>query len=244
VVILKESPRDWLLVAIVGSLAVINNLPEQWTDYLSIDRRWLLGGLIGFVAVALIRYLKFTLLLVVALLAVGANLPDEIAKEFSIDSQMAMLGLVLMIVISLSNKLLKLPTGLEKTGRTKTAHGAAALFTAILKGRIAVVQSLISQGVNVNVRTISGKTPLMAACFKGYSDIVQLLLDNHADTNAKDSKSDTALKIAVRGGYTRIVELLKRAGARPDEPHVAQPPSPPPSTPSPTGPSSERTRIA
>jgi ankyrin repeat protein len=80
-----------------------------------------------------------------------------------------MLGLVAMIVISLSNRLLKLPTGLEKSGRSKTAHGAAALFTAILKGRIAVVQSLLNQGVNVNVRTISGKTPLMAAAYKGYS---------------------------------------------------------------------------
>ncbi len=236
-VILKESPRDWVLVGIVGFLVIVNNLPEQWTDFLSIDRRWLLGGLIGFVAVALIRYLKFTLLLVVILLAVGANLPDEVAREFGIDPQMAILGLVVMIVISLSNKLLKLPTGLEKTGRTKTAHGAAALFTAILKGRIAVVQSLITQGVNVNVRTISGKTPLMAACFKGYSDIVQLLVDNSADTNAKDSKGDTALKIATRGGYTRIVELLKKAGARPDEPRSA----PPPAT---TGPSADRTGIA
>lgn len=242
-VILKESPRDWALVGIVGFLAIANNLPEQWTDFLSIDRRYLLGGLIGFVVVALIRYLKFALLLVVVLLAVGANLPEEIAKEFGIDPQIAILGLVVMIVVSLSNKLLKLPTGLEQTGRTKTAHGAAALFTAILKGRIAVVQSLLSQGVNVNVRTISGKTPLMAAAFKGYSDIVQLLVDNGADTNAKDSKGDTALKIATRAGYTRIAELLKKAGARAeDKSKTTEPPTVPP--PSQSGPSPQRTGIA
>jgi ankyrin repeat protein len=214
VVILKESSRDWGLVILVGLLSIGANLPTAWTDRLSIDRRYLLAGLIAVVGVALIRYLKFTLILVIALLAVGANLPADIAKEFGIDTQIAWLGLVAMVVISLSNKLLKLPTGLEKTGRSKSAHGAAALFTAILKGRIAVVQSLIGQGVNVNVRTISGKTPLMAACYKGYSDIVQVLLENNADTNVKDSKSDTALKIATRAGYTRIVELLKKAGAR------------------------------
>lgn len=243
-VILKESPRDWTLVGIVGLLVIANNLPEQWTDFLSIDRRYLLGGLIGFVAIALIRYLKFALLLVVVLLAVGANLPEEVAKEFGIDSQVAMLGLVVMIIVSLSNKLLKLPTGLEQTGRTKTAHGAAALFTAILKGRIAVVQSLLSQGVNVNVRTISGKTPLMAACFKGYSDIVQLLVDNGADTNAKDSKGDNALKIATRAGYTRIVELLKKAGARTEESaRSTELPTAPPPSPH-TGPSPQRTGVA
>lgn len=209
-VILKESPRDWGLVAVVALLSIGANLPTEWIDVLSIDRRFLLGGLIAVIGVALVRYLKFTLILVIVILAAGANVPADIAKEFGIDPQISLLGLVAMIVISLSNRLLKLPTGLEKSGRSKTAHGAAALFTAILKGRIAVVQSLLNQGVNVNVRTVSGKTPLMAAAYKGYSDIVQMLLDNGADVNAKDGRDDTAEKIAERGGYTRIVELLKK----------------------------------
>jgi len=210
VVILKESPRDWGLVAVVLLLSIGANLPEEWTSWINLDRRYLLGGLIAVVAVALVRYLKFTLILVIVVLAAGANVPANIAEEFGIDPQISLLGLVAMVVISLSNRLLKLPTGLEKSGRSKTAHGAAALFTAILKGRIAVVQSLLNQGVNVNVRTVSGKTPLMAAAYKGYSDIVQMLLDNGADVTSKDGRGDTAEKIAERGGYTRIVELLKK----------------------------------
>lgn len=213
-VILKESPRDWGLVVVVALLSIGANLPHEWTDRISLDRRYLLGGLLAVVGVALVKYLKFTLILVIVILAAGANVPADIAKEFGIDPQISLLALVAMIVISLSNRVLKLPTGLEKSGRSKTAHGAAALFTAILKGRIAVVQSLLNQGVNVNVRTISGKTPLMAAAYKGYSDIIQMLLDNGADVNATDGRSDTAIKIAVRGGYTRIVELLKKAGAK------------------------------
>lgn len=212
-VILKESPRDWGLVIVVILLSIGANLPHEWTDFISFDRRYLLGGLIAVVGVALVKYLKFTLILVIVALAAGANLPGDIAREFSIDPQISLLGLVAMIVISLSNRVLKLQTGLEKSGRSKTAHGAAALFTAILKGRIAVVQSLLNQGVNVNVTTISGKTPLMAAAYKGYSDIIQMLLDNNADVNAKDGRGDTAVKIATRGGYTRIAELLKKAGA-------------------------------
>jgi uncharacterized protein len=216
VVILKESPRDWGLVIVVVLLCIGANLPEQWTSFIDFDRRYLLFGLIAVIGVALVRYLKFTLILVIVALAAGANLPADIANEFGFDPQISMLGLVAMIVISLSNRVLKLPTGLEKSGRSKTAHGAAALFTAILKGRIAVVQSLLGQGVNVNVRTISGKTPLMAAAYKGYSDIVQMLLENGADVNAKDGRGDSAVKIAVRGGYTRIVELLKKTGAKED----------------------------
>ena len=213
-VILKESPRDWGLVIVVILLSIGANIPNDWTNSINLDRRYLLGGLIAVVGVALVRYLKFTLILVIVALAAGANLPADIAREFGIDPQISLLGLVAMIVISLSNRVLKLPVGLEKSGRSKTAHGAAALFTAILKGRIAVVQSLLNQGVNVNVRTISGKTPLMAAAYKGYSDIVQMLLDNGADVNAKDGRGDSALKISMRGGYTRIVELLKKAGVK------------------------------
>jgi hypothetical protein len=213
VVILRESPRDWVLVILVGSLTLLANLPSEYTDFLHIDRRYLLAGLIAVIVVALVRYLKFTFILVVAMLAIGANLPEELAKEFNVDTRVMMLGLIAVIIVSLSNKFLKLPVGLEKTGRSKSAHGAAALFNAILKGRIAVVQSLIAQGVNVNVKTVTGKTPLMAASYKGYSDIVQLLVEHGADPNMRDSTGDSAVRIAARAGFTRIVDQLKRAGA-------------------------------
>ncbi|UCH53713.1 MAG: ankyrin repeat domain-containing protein [Pseudomonadota bacterium] len=213
-VLLRESKRDWVLVALVVLLAIAANLPPELQETLSIDRRVLLAGLLGVVGVALVRYLKFTLILVIAILAMGANLPEDLAKEFNIDPQIMMLALVAMIVISLSNRVMKLPTGLERTGRSKSAHGAAALFTAILKGRIAVVQSLLQQGVNVNVKTVSGKTPLMAAAYKGYGDVVQLLIDNGADVNMRDARGDTAVKIAARAGFTRIVELLTKSGAQ------------------------------
>lgn len=212
-VLLRESSRDWILVVLVALLTIGANMPADWVDIVSIDRRFFILGLVAVVAVALVRYLKFAFLLVVIFLAIGANLPTEIAKQFGIDPQIMLIGLVAMVVISLSNRIWKMPTGLEKTSRSPTVHGAAALFAAVLKGRIAVVQGLLKQGVNVNTRTVSGKTPLMAAAYKGYSDIVQLLLEHGADAQVRDARGDTALKIAGRGGYTRVADILKAAGA-------------------------------
>jgi len=214
IVLLRESSRDWLLVTLVALLAIGANIPAEWIDTFSVDRRIFIIGLVAVVGVALVRYLKFALLLVVVFLAIGANLPTEIAKEFGIDPQIMLIGLVAMIVVSLSNKIWKIPTGLDKTGRSATVHGAAALFTAVLKGRIAVVQTLLKQGVNVNTRTVSGKTPLMAAAYKGYSDIVQLLLENGADVMVRDARGESALKISLRGGYARVSDILKAAGAQ------------------------------
>ncbi len=214
-VLLKESSRDWFLVAVVALLAIGANIPDQYTEVLHIDRRYLIAGLLALVGVSLIRYLKFTLILVIAMLALGANLPQDIATEFGIDPQIAMIMLVAMVVIALSNKVLKLPTGLDKTARAPSVHGAAALFNSILKGRSVVVQSLLAQGVNVNVRTVSGKTPLMAAAYKGYADIVQMLMDHGADASIADSRGDNALTIATRSGFTRIVDMLNKSGAKP-----------------------------
>lgn len=228
-VVIKESSRDWGLVVLVALLSIGANLPEQWTTYLSIDRRYLLAGLVGVVAVALLRYVKLTLILIVVILAVGANLPKDLAEEFGVDPQIMLLGLVALIVIAVSNRFLKLPTGLEKTGRPQSVHGAAALFNAVLKGRIATVQTLLAQGVNVNVRTVSGKTPLMAAAYKGYSDVVQLLIDSGANLYVRDARGDTALSIAERLGYTRIVELLRQAAARAEGATTSAGPASPPS---------------
>lgn len=212
-VILRESPRDWLLVGTVALLAVGANLPAEWTDVVSLDHRWFLFGLIAVVGVALVRYLKFALLLIVVFLCIGANLPAELAREFGIDPQIMLIGLVSMVIISLCNRFLKLPTGLDKSGRSPSTHGVAALFNAVLKGRIVIVQTLLKQGVDVNARTVSGKTPLMAAAYKGYADILQLLIEYGADTGARDARGETALKLAERGGFSRAAQVLKAAGA-------------------------------
>lgn len=209
--ILRESSKDWIIVTLVAVLAVGANAPETWAKYIAVDQRYLLAGLIGIVGVALVRYLKFTLLLVVAILAMGANLPGELAAKFGVDSNILLLALVAMVVMSLSNRLLRLPTGTEKKQGARSTHGAAALFNAIVNGRVATVESLIEAGANVNVRTVNGTTPLMVAAAKGYSDIVRVLLDHGARHDVRKSDGTTALSIAEKGGFTRTAELIRRA---------------------------------
>jgi hypothetical protein len=211
VFILRESSKDWFFVGLVALLAVGANAPETWAKYIAVDQRYLLAGLIGIVGVALVRYLKFTLVLVVAILAVGANLPAQLAAKFGVDTNILLLALAGMIVMSLANRLLRLPTGAEKKQGAKSTHGAASLFNAIVNGRVATVEALIATGANVNVRTVNGTTPLMVAASKGYSDIVKILLDHGANHEVRKSDGTTALGIAERGGFSRTADLLRRA---------------------------------
>ena len=211
--ILRESSKDWFFVGAVALLALGANLPEEWAQLVSIDQRYLLVGLMAIVGVSLVRYLKFSLILIVAILAMGANMPQDLAARFGIDTNILLLALVAMIVMSLSNRLLKLPTGLEKQQGSKSTHGAAALFNAIVNGRLATVEALIAAGANVNVRTVNGTTPLMVATSKGYSDIVKVLIDHGSDPTARKSDGVSALAIAEHGGFSRTADVLRRAVA-------------------------------
>ncbi|MFQ5754519.1 MAG: ankyrin repeat domain-containing protein [Acidiferrobacterales bacterium] len=208
-----KSITDWGLVIGVALMSVGANLPQELAESWGIDRRFLLGGLVALVAVALVRYLKFTLVLVVAILAIGANLPAGIAAEFGIDRNIMTFALIAMVIVSLASRLFKIPTGIEKQRTTTSRHGAVALFNAVAKGQLSVAQSLVKTGVNVNVKTLDGTTPLMAAAHKGYSDLAKILVDCGADVNARDRKGNTAMMIALSRGYTRTAELLKVEGA-------------------------------
>lgn len=216
--------RDWGLVGVVTLMSVGANLPEEFAREWGIDRKFLLGGLITLVGVSLIRYLKFTLVLVVAILAVGANLPKEMAQSLGVNRDIMLFALVAMVVISLASRVFKMPTGLEVQPKRRSGqHGAIALFHAVTRGHVSVVQQLLKAGVNVNVRTSDGVTPLMAAAGKGYSDLVKVLLDHGANANAVDGSGSTALKIALDHGYTRTAEILRDAGATTPQSATATP---------------------
>lgn len=206
--------REWGLVAAVTFMSIGANLPAEFTAKWSIDRRFLLGGLIALVGISLVRYLKFTLILVVAILTVGANLPAEIATELNLNRDIMLFALVAMVVISLTSRLFKLPTGLEPTTPIRRVHGAIALLNAVARGHVSVAQQLLKAGVNVNAQDRNGQTGLIVAAAKGYSDMVKVLLDGGADVTVVDKEGHTALNFADEGGFTRAADLLKEAGAR------------------------------
>jgi hypothetical protein len=195
-------------------MSVAANLPESMTQHFAIDKKWLLVGLMIIVAVSLVRYVRTGLIIITVVLVLGANLPVELAEYFNIDPAVMLYTLGIMIAIPLANRYFKLPTGLEPKQVAKTAYGAKALFHAVLKGNVPVVQSLIDSGVNVNVRTVSGKTPLMASAFRGYTDIAQLLISAGADIHSIDRDGNTALTVAQSHGFSRIVALLKIANEK------------------------------
>ncbi|GBN06654.1 Ankyrin-1 [Araneus ventricosus] len=87
------------------------------------------------------------------------------------------------------------------------------LHYAAKGGRADVVQFLVTNGAEINAKTLNGTTPLHLAAEKGHYAVVEKLLWHGADINAVDSDGWTALSFAVTEGYLAISRLLLEKGA-------------------------------
>ena len=203
--------KDYVLLAIVTIMSAGANLPETLVGLSGIDRKLLVAGLLLVVTIALVRYSKFALVLAVVILAVGANLPLTVANTLNVDPRVLMLTLAAIVMFSLANRMLKLPSGLDKKQGFSSDEGARALFRAIASRRVRIARRIIDAGTNVNVRSRQGYTPLMCAASHGHDEIVRLLLKKGADLTAVDAEGRNALQIARQAGRHGSVDMLLEA---------------------------------
>ena len=93
------------------------------------------------------------------------------------------------------------------------SDGITPLMSASSNGHIAVVNSLLKAGADVNKERKQGGTALDLASQNGHITIVDLLLKAGADVNKARNNGQTSLIIASNDGNTEIVRLLLAAGA-------------------------------
>lgn len=208
-----QKAKEWGLVGAVVIMSTAANLPDVILPW-GIDKKYLLIGLIALVAVSLVRYLQFALVLTVVILAIGANLPVELSKELGVDPIVMLIGLIAMVVVSFVNYRLKLPKGAKPIVKVDNENAARALCNAAVKGRTPMVYTLLSVGMNVNARDSQGNTPLMLAAANGHTETVKLLLTNGAEMNTKNRTGQTALTVALLSGHQQTVAALSKAGAK------------------------------
>jgi len=90
---------------------------------------------------------------------------------------------------------------------------AKSLHQAVVDGDMNTIQTLISQGANINERNRMSWTPLHTAIRNQQKTVAEFLIDKGADINAKDNSGQTALHLAVEAGQKDIAELLIAKGA-------------------------------
>ena len=95
----------------------------------------------------------------------------------------------------------------ESPDPPKSLHDAAA------SGDVQELKTLISHGVDVNIRERDVSASLHRAAQHGHMQLVEILLAEGADIDVGDYMSATPLHYAVEKGYKEIAELLLANGA-------------------------------
>jgi len=95
--------------------------------------------------------------------------------------------------------------------------GYTVLMWASIWGRIDIIELLLDNGADLNIKDGDGNTALIWASICGQTDVVRLLLDRGAKMNIQNNSGNTALmRLSGRTGnpYINIVLLLLDRGAQ------------------------------
>jgi len=83
-------------------------------------------------------------------------------------------------------------------------------------GETAILGSMVSAGLPVNLADAKGNSLLMLAAYYGNADTVSMLLRHGADVDRRNDRGQTALGGVAFKGYADVARVLLSAGAQVD----------------------------
>jgi len=95
-------------------------------------------------------------------------------------------------------------------------QGLTLLHAAAAGGHTAIVELLLTNGLDVRSKTQAGYTALHHAAAGNHREVAELLLAKGANVNTETGKVDTPLHWAVRGGHKDMIDWLLARGANPN----------------------------
>ncbi len=210
--IVKEKRiREWTLLGLVGTMALVANLPDHLLSNIGVETNLLMAVLGVLVVLALFLYVRFFFFLAYTLLAVGANLPEQWAAGLGLSREALLATLIVMVAMSLLNYGAKLlPTGLEPEKRKQNPEATRVLINAIDRGNLSYVKTLLTMDFDLDTIDEKGMSPLIYAAQRGDLKVVQMILKRGASPTLAGS-SGRASDVALQNNFPAIDECLKLA---------------------------------
>lgn len=209
-IVKQKQIREWTLLGLVGSMALVANMPRPVLDKLGVEVGVLMAMLGVMVVFALFLYVRLFFFLLYALLAVGANLPEQWANSLGISQTPMLIALIAMVGLSLVNYSAKaIPTGLEPKKLKENPEATQMLLEAIERRNLSYLKTLLTMEFDLNVPGTDGMTPLMRAAQRGEFKIVQMLIKRGASPLVA-GPAGRASDVALKHNFPAVSEFLKR----------------------------------
>jgi len=231
--IVKEKRiREWTLLGLVGTMALVANLPDQVLSGIGVQTNLLMAVLGVLVVLALFLYVRFFFFLLYIMLAAGANLPEQWAEGVGLSREALLATLIAMVAMSLLNYGAKLlPSGLQPKPRKQNPEATKVLLGAIERGNLSYVKTLLTMDFDLDTIDDNGMSPLMRAAQRGDLKLVQMILKRGASPSLA-GPSGRAADVALQSNFPAVNEYLKKAeeadAAEAARRAAAQPPHQPP----------------
>lgn len=209
-IVRQKQIREWILIALVGTMALVANLPHHVLSSIGVEAGLLMAILGLLVVLALFLYVRFFFFLLYALLSIGANLPEKWANGLGISQTPLLVALIAMVALSLLNYGAKmLPSGLEQKQRKQNPEATQVLLNAIERGNVSYVKTLLTMDFDLDTIDDQGMTPLMHAAHRGDLKVVQMLIKQGASP-LLTGPTGRASDVALQNNFPTVTEYLNR----------------------------------
>lgn len=209
-IVRQKQVREWALVGLVASMALVANLPDSVLDRVGVEQGLLMALLGVMVVFALFLYVRFFFFLLYALLAIGANLPAQWAEALGVSPTPMLIALIAMVLLSVINYTAKkLPSGLEPPKHKEHPEATQMLIDAIGKHNLSYFRTLMTMDFDVNPPGADGLTPLMHAAKRGEFKMVQMLIRRGASA-LPEGPQGRASDVAMKANFPKVAEFLTR----------------------------------
>ncbi|MBI5898110.1 MAG: ankyrin repeat domain-containing protein [Rhodocyclales bacterium] len=209
-IVRQKQIREWALLGLVGTMALVANLPPWVLERIGVEQGLLMAMLGLMVVFALFLYVRFFFFLLYFLLAIGANLPEQWAHSLGISQVPMLIALIAMVALSVLNYTAKaLPSGLEPKKSKENPEATQMMIDAIAKRNLSYFKTLLTMDFDVNLPGADGFTPLMHAAQKGEFKMVQMLIKRGASA-LPEGPAGRASDVALKGNFPKVAEFLGR----------------------------------
>ena len=85
---------------------------------------------------------------------------------------------------------------------------------AAYQGHIKIIELLIANGADIDLKNNNGDNPLILAAYQGHTVIVKVLIANGANVNTKNNNGDTPFVISAHQGHEKTADFIRKNGGK------------------------------